>query len=109
MWISSGTVSLTFAAWGAYSSSKCALNSLSAHISLEEPDVTSVTIEPGRVDTDLQADIRAAGKDAMDQAVYENFIDVHKTGELLKPEQPAKVIANFVSNPAKELSGKDFS
>ena len=54
----------------------------------------------------MQQDIRANAKGIMDTAVYQSFVDVHEQGELLKPEQPGNVIANFVAQPAKELSGK---
>lgn len=54
----------------------------------------------------MQANIRATGKDVMDAAVYQTFVDAFNADSLLKPEQPGNVIARVVSNPSKELSGK---
>lgn len=93
-------------AWGAYGSSKAAINSLSAHLALEEKDITSIAIRPGKVDTGMQQLIRDTGSGTMEKAAYESFVKAKETGELLKPEQPGNVIARLVASPAKELSGK---
>ncbi|KAH7316741.1 short chain dehydrogenase [Stachybotrys elegans] len=106
IWISSGAATKAYTAWGAYGSSKAAVNSLSMHIAVEEPDVTSIALSPGRVDTDMQALIRSAGKDSMVKEEYDDFVNVFESGGLLKPEQPGAVIAKLVADPAKELSGK---
>ncbi|KFA73481.1 hypothetical protein S40288_08194 [Stachybotrys chartarum IBT 40288] len=106
VWISSGAATKPYTAWGAYGSSKAALNSISSHIAAEEPEITSVAIAPGRVDTEMQALIRSSGKDTMDKAQYDNFVEVFEQGKLLKPEQPGNVIAKFAADPTKDLSGK---
>lgn len=54
----------------------------------------------------MQANIRATGKDVMDAATYQTFVNAFNDDTLLKPEQPGNVIARVVSNPSKELSGK---
>lgn len=82
------------------------MNAFCAHLALEEPDITSVAIGPGRVDTDMQALIRTTGKDTMQPAVYQTFVDGYEAGELLKPEQPGGVIARLVASPLKEVSGQ---
>lgn len=109
IWISAATVNLTFAAWASYSSSKAAVNVIATHLAAEEPDIISVSIEPGRVDTDMQAGIRSKGKESMDSAIYDNFVDTFNQGGLLRPEQPANVIASVVAAPFSELSGKILS
>ncbi|TPX12312.1 uncharacterized protein E0L32_006959 [Thyridium curvatum] len=109
IWISAATVNLTFVAWASYSSSKAAVNVIATHLAAEEPDIISVSIEPGRVDTDMQAGIRSKGKESMDSAIYDNFVDTFNQGGLLRPEQPANVIAGVVAAPFSELSGKILS
>lgn len=104
--MSSGASSKAVKAWGAYGSSKSALNSLSAHIALEEPDITSIAIAPGRVDTDMQARLRSQGKDTMDKAAYDTFVQAYNDGTLLKPHQPGNVIARLLAFPPKTLSGQ---
>lgn len=42
----------------------------------------------------------------MDKSQYDSFVEAYRRGELLKPEQPGSVIAEFVINPSKELSGR---
>lgn len=106
VWLSSGAAVKHYQAWGAYGSSKAAINSLSGHIAVEEKDITSIAIQPGRVDTDMQQVIRETGAASMDKAQYENFVEAKETGILLKPEQPGNVIARVVITPPKELSGK---
>lgn len=103
--MSSGAANKPYTAWATYGSSKAAVNSISTHLAVEEPDITSVTIVPGRVDTDMQSVLRASGKDVMDKAQYDSFVDAFQQGRLLKPEQPGHVIAKFVAQPRKDLSG----
>ncbi|EQL01742.1 short-chain dehydrogenase [Ophiocordyceps sinensis CO18] len=105
VWVSSGAANKPYTAWATYGSSKAAVNSISTHLAVEEPDITSVTIVPGRVDTDMQSVLRASGKDVMDKAQYDSFVDAFQQGRLLKPEQPGHVIAKFVAQPRKDLSG----
>ncbi|KAL7948541.1 hypothetical protein V8C42DRAFT_314798 [Trichoderma barbatum] len=106
VWVSSGAALKPYVAWSTYGSSKAAINSISSHLAVEEPDITSITIGPGRVDTDMQATLRLKGKDTMDEKQYQSFVDAFQQGELLKPEQPGAVIAKFVANPSRELSGQ---
>ncbi|KAI5467906.1 hypothetical protein BGZ63DRAFT_372497 [Mariannaea sp. PMI_226] len=108
VWVSSGAATGAYVAWGSYGSGKAACNSIVAHIAAEEPDITSVAIAPGRVDTDMQGVLRSAGKDTMDKAQYETFTEAYEQGTLLRPEQPGNVMAKFVANPLKALSGKFF-
>ncbi|TQS32689.1 hypothetical protein Golomagni_06988 [Golovinomyces magnicellulatus] len=106
IWISSGASVKTYKAWGTYGATKAALNAISSHMAVEEPDITSVAIQPGRVNTGMQALIRDTGKGVMDDKAYATFIEAYNTDDLLKPAQPGSVIARVVANPSKELSGK---
>ena len=106
MWVSSGAANKPYTAWAAYGSSKAALQSISTHLAVEEPDITSITVAPGRVDTDMQALLRAAGKESMNKAQYDSFVDAFEQGQLLKPEQPGHVIAEFVARPDRALTGQ---
>ncbi|PNY29478.1 oxidoreductase [Tolypocladium capitatum] len=106
VWLSSGAATKPYMAWAAYGSSKAAINSISTHLAVEEPDITSITVAPGRVDTDMQAVIRSSGKDTMNRAQYDTFVEAFGQGKLLKPEQPGHVIAKFVAGPQRDLSGQ---
>ncbi|KAI0125279.1 short-chain dehydrogenase [Xylariales sp. AK1849] len=106
--ISSGAATGAYAAWGAYGTSKAAINHLCAHIAVEEPDIISVAISPGKVDTGMQQQIRDQGGVGMAADVHAGFVDEHSKGLLLKPEQPGAVVAKLVEGASKEMSGKHF-
>ncbi|KAH7037515.1 short-chain dehydrogenase [Microdochium trichocladiopsis] len=108
VFISSGTAFGTIAAWGSYGTSKAALNHFNAMLAAEEPDITSVAISPGKVDTDMQKQIREEGQSGMTAAVHASFVDEHETGRLLPAELPGSVIAKLVERAPKDLSGKHF-
>lgn len=107
MFTSSGAATGAYTSWGAYGSSKAALNSLARHIAVEEPDIVSVAISPGRVDTDMQRELREQGT-AMSNKDYETFKADFEEGRLIKPEQPGRVIARLAVDAKPELSGKYF-
>lgn len=102
---SSGAATSAYTSWGAYGSSKAALNSLARHVAVEEPDITSVAVSPGRVDTDMQREIREKGA-AMSKKDYETFKADFEQGRLVKPEQSGGVIARLSVGAKPELSGQ---
>ncbi|KAK9775204.1 putative NAD(P)-binding protein [Seiridium cardinale] len=106
VFVSSGASQGAYTAWGAYGTAKAAINHLCAHLAVEEPDITSVAISPGKVDTDMQQQIRELGGGSMAAKDHSSFIDEHTSGRLLKPEQPGSVIANLVASATKEINGK---
>ncbi|KAK0723876.1 hypothetical protein B0T21DRAFT_45306 [Apiosordaria backusii] len=106
--LSSGAAIGAYAGWGAYGTSKAALNHLSRHIAVEEPDITSIAISPGRVDTDMQKELREKGKAEMAPQDYEDFSKEYTEGTLIRPEKPGAVIANLAVSAPPELSAKFF-
>ncbi|KAH6683679.1 short-chain dehydrogenase [Plectosphaerella plurivora] len=106
VWVSSGAATGAYTAWAAYGSGKAAANHIIAHLGVEEPDITSIAVGPGRVDTDMQKLIRDSGKDSMAEKDHASFVAAHADGQLVQPEQPGTVIANFVARPEASLSGK---
>ncbi|KAI8957810.1 NAD(P)-binding protein [Daldinia sp. FL1419] len=108
IFVSSGAAFGAYAAWGCYGTSKAALTHLSAHLAVEEPSITSVAISPGRIDTDMQKEIRDKGKAGMSSEAYQSFISDHESGRLVDPNKPGAVIANLVDSATRDLSGKHF-
>ncbi|KAI9022242.1 hypothetical protein CLU79DRAFT_751813 [Phycomyces nitens] len=106
--VSSGAALKGYRAWGAYGSSKAALNHLTNTLSVEEPEVTTIAIRPGVVDTEMQGLLRSVGKETMEDD-YNKFVELYETGKLIKPEQPAHVMAALASKAPKELSGRFIS
>ncbi|GAB7364593.1 hypothetical protein MBLNU230_g5399t1 [Neophaeotheca triangularis] len=106
---SSGAASNAYAGWGAYGASKAAMNHLAMSLGNEEKDVTTVSVRPGVVDTEMQMDIREKHSTAMDEKDAAKFAELKQTGGLLKPEQPGHVMAKLVLHAPKVLSGKFLS
>jgi NAD(P)-dependent dehydrogenase (short-subunit alcohol dehydrogenase family) len=82
------------------------LNHLALTLSVEEPDVTSIAVRPGVVDTDMQRSIREVHHETMSEKDREKFTSLKEKGGLLKPEQPGHVIARLAVGAGKELNGK---
>lgn len=81
------------------------MNHLAMTLAVEEPDITTIAVRPGVVDTDMQKEVRA-NKDVMDGKDVDKFRALFESGRLLKPEQPGNVIARLSLSGEKELSGK---
>lgn len=103
---SSGAAVHSYAGWGAYGASKAALNHLAMTLAAEEPDVVTVAVRPGVVNTDMQVEVREVYHEKMDEKDREKFSKVKREGGLLEPEQPGNVIARLVLEAGKELSGR---
>ena len=105
---SSGAARHSYTGWGAYCASKAALKSLGDTLAVEEPDITTVSVEPGTVDTDMQRDIREKYISVMDEKDQKRFTSLHEEGKLFKPDQPGNVMAKLVLDAPNELSGQAF-
>ena len=108
MLTSSGAARHSYSTWGAYAASKAALKSIGDTLAVEEPLVTTVSVEPGTVDTDMQRDIREKYAANMDEQDRKRFLALPQEGRLVKPEQPGNVMARLVLDAPPELSGKAF-
>ncbi|KAF2086650.1 NAD(P)-binding protein [Saccharata proteae CBS 121410] len=102
---SSGASTTSYSTWGSYGASKAVLNHLAQTLKNEEPDVTTMSIRPGVVDTAMQADLREIHTNVMDPKDAEKFRGLKSSGALLRPEQPGNVMARLVLDAPKELSG----
>ncbi|RJE27109.1 short-chain dehydrogenase [Aspergillus sclerotialis] len=103
---SSGSSVMAFKGWGLYGATKAAMNHLALSLGEEERDVTSVSIDPGVVNTEMQREIREDHVTNMDPQSHSMFIALQKDGNLLKPEQPGHVIGKLVIDAPNSLTGK---
>ncbi|KAK2808431.1 hypothetical protein FQN50_004639 [Emmonsiellopsis sp. PD_5] len=103
---SSGAATGATTGWGLYGATKAAMNHLNMTVACEEPEITSIAIRPGMVDTDMQAELRAQHIDVLGPVYGERFLTAHREGKLLRPEQPGHVIAKLVVDGPRELSGR---
>lgn len=85
------------------------MNHFALTLGAEEPDVTSISIRPGMVDTNMQRELREDHATNMTPEMHAKFTGVHADGKLLRVEQPSHVMAKLVLDAPKELSGKFLS
>ncbi|ODQ79724.1 hypothetical protein BABINDRAFT_13347 [Babjeviella inositovora NRRL Y-12698] len=109
IFVSSGASTSGYHGWGAYGASKAAVNSLAKAISVEETDVRAISVAPGVVDTQMQADIREVFGKNMTTEGLKRFTDLKTENKLLSPEVPATIYANLALRGfSGELNGGYF-
>ncbi len=109
IFISSGAAENVIPGWSAYSASKAALNHLTRILAQEEPAITSISVKPGVVDTEMQTTIREKGKGHMGEKNYARLTGLYEENKLLPPELPARAIAALALGAPKDLSGETVS
>lgn len=103
----SGASTSTYEGWGAYGTSKAALNHLIKLVAAEEKEINAISIAPGVVNTSMQTDIRETFGKNMTTETLQRFIDLHKNDQLLPAEVPATIYVNLaVKGWSKEINGK---
>lgn len=80
--------------------------STSISLAVEEPEVVTVAIRPGVVDTEMQSQIATVHSSSMDQEDSKRFSDMRNEGKMLRPEQPGNVMARLVLDAPIEISGQ---
>jgi NAD(P)-dependent dehydrogenase (short-subunit alcohol dehydrogenase family) len=98
--LSSGAAHAAREGWSAYCGSKAALAMLTRSLHLEYPQVATYGLQPGVVDTDMQAVIRASGINEISRIPRE---------KLAPAERPAGVVAWLCDRRPADLAGQDLS
>jgi len=78
-------------------------------LAAEEPDLISVAMRPGMVDTDMQTDLRVNGVHHVTESHHARMKRAHADGTLVRPEDSGYVIAALAVRAPKDLSGKFVS
>ncbi|WP_456377779.1 SDR family NAD(P)-dependent oxidoreductase [Lutibacter sp.] len=95
--ISSGAAVNPYESWSMYCSSKAGLDMMTKVIFKEQKDVNNgvniVSIYPGVVDTDMQAEVRNTPKENFKS--IQRFIDFYEHGDLKTPKDVAEKIYNL--------------
>ncbi|KAF9192173.1 hypothetical protein BGZ51_006147 [Haplosporangium sp. Z 767] len=107
--VSSGAAVNPYHGWGAYCTSKAALKMFGESLATEEPELTTVSIRPGVVDTEMQNFIRKEGAEGMVPEQHAQFVEFHANKTLLHPDEPGHVIASLAISAPKSINGKFFS
>ena len=103
--VSSGASETAIVAAGAYCIAKAGLNHFSRVLAAEEPDIVSVAVRPGVVDTAMQDTIRREGPGTMPSEQIAYYRRLHREGLLVAPEVPARAIAWLARYAPPSLSG----
>lgn len=95
--VSSGAARKPYAGWGVYCSTKAALDMHARVSQLDEvPGLRIASVAPGVIDTEMQADIRAASED--DFPLRERFEAMKREGQLESPQAVAhKLVDHLLS------------
>lgn len=97
--MSSGAARSGMGGWGLYCLAKAGLERLGEAIAEEQQSQThpiqSLSISPGLIDTDMQAEIRSA--DAADFAEVEAFQQFKTSGQLVAPERVAQAVRQLIA------------
>ncbi len=104
--ISSGAALKAIEGWSAYCVAKAALTHFTRQLATEEPQITSVALRPGVVDTAMQALIREAGPGVMTEEKSAYFQSLKDKGELLDPDVPGRVAAWLALSAPAALNGQ---
>ncbi|KAI4696987.1 uncharacterized protein J4E84_000111 [Alternaria hordeiaustralica] len=102
---SSGAATSAYQGWGCYGAGKAVLNHLALTLSVEEPSITTISIRPGVVDTEMQREIREVHHERMSEKDRTKFSGLKKEGGLLKPEQPGYVMARLAVAKGEDVKG----
>ncbi|KAI4639410.1 hypothetical protein J4E93_009238 [Alternaria ventricosa] len=102
---SSGAATSAYQGWGCYGAGKAVLNHLALTLSVEEPSITTISIRPGVVDTEMQREIREVHHERMSEKDRTKFSGLKKEGGLLKPEQPGYVMARLAVAKRADVEG----
>ncbi|OAL00719.1 NAD(P)-binding protein [Phaeosphaeriaceae sp. SRC1lsM3a] len=103
--VSSGASISAYQGWGAYGAGKAVLNHLALTLSVEEPDVVTISVRPGVVDTEMQREIREVHHERMSDKDRVKFAGLKTDGGLLRPEQPGHVIAKLAAARGEDVKG----
>jgi NAD(P)-dependent dehydrogenase (short-subunit alcohol dehydrogenase family) len=103
--VSSGAAVKAIEGWSAYCVAKAGVNHLTRLLAAEEPDITTVALRPGLVNTAMQAQIRKEGAAAMNAENAAYFQRLKSEGQLLDPAVPARKIAWLALEAPPALSG----
>jgi benzil reductase ((S)-benzoin forming) len=82
--ISSGAAQNPYYGWSVYCATKAALDMMTKVVAIEQESVKIISIYPGVVDTDMQAEIRKHKKE--DFRDIDRFLELKASGTLLNPQ-----------------------
>lgn len=97
--VSSGAGRNAYPGWSVYCATKAALDHHARAAALDQtPNVHICSLAPGVIDTDMQSEIRATPPERF--PLRERFEGMKRDGQLLRPEDCARKIADYLLSEA---------
>lgn len=96
----SGAAQFAIPGWSAYCASKSAIHMYAEVLQQEYPDVRIHAFKPGKVDTPMQAEIRATHQ--QDFPAVDAFKEEYEQGKLVAPETVAAKLLKVIEGPAEQ-------
>lgn len=94
LFISSGAATRPIGGWSAYCAAKAGGEMFFRVLADERPDITVASVNPGRMDTDMQGVLRRS-----EFPTRQSYVDAHERGALAKPgEVAARIISEHVTH-----------
>lgn len=106
--VTSGMAEIAMPVFGTYSVSKAALNHMT-RIMAEELSTYNIQVnglDPGVMDTRMQADIRELGPGILSKTLHDQFLMFKEGGHLRQPEEVAKLAVFLSSDEATGITGE---
>lgn len=94
--ISSGAGRKPTAGWPVYCATKAALDHYTRVLAVENPDLRTVSLAPGVVDTAMQQHIRSSDRRQFPD--LDRFLQLHEQGQLASPQSVASSILKLVAS-----------
>jgi NAD(P)-dependent dehydrogenase (short-subunit alcohol dehydrogenase family) len=95
LFISSGAAHRVIEYWSVYSATKRGMEMFVDAVAVQEPDAYVVNVNPGVMDTDMQAAVRASEFPERDR-----YVGLHERGELPDPAEIAgRIIEKHIDQP----------
>lgn len=106
--VTSGLAEIVMPPFGAYSISKAALNHMTRFLAeeLQAHNIQVNGMDPGIMDTDMQASIRNLGPEFLGEALYEQFVSFEEEGHLKSPDEIAQLAVFLASAASDTITGE---
>jgi len=109
--VTSGLARMPFPHFCAYGVSKAGVDQLTRSLSEEfrEAGIRVNAVDPGVMDTPMQAEIRETGGETLRPEIHQKFIGFQKNGRLTPPERLVPLFRFLASDEAAHVTGRILS